>query len=102
MQQPPAMTISLQCPNSPSLQAPPGVLPSSPIARASRGYAFTGVPTVPVTIAWGTRDRILAYRQAAAARRGLPEARHVDLPGSGHVPMSDDPDLVADLILTTT
>jgi pimeloyl-ACP methyl ester carboxylesterase len=72
------------------------------VARASRGYTFTGVPTVPVTIAWGTRDRILAYRQAAVARRGLPDARHVDLPGCGHVPMSDDPELVAELILTTT
>ncbi|MDG4826540.1 alpha/beta fold hydrolase [Asanoa sp. WMMD1127] len=72
------------------------------VARASRGYAFTGAPTVPVTIAWGTRDLILRPRQAAVARRGLPNATHVDLPGCGHVPMSDDPDLVADLILTTT
>ncbi|MBX6723552.1 MAG: alpha/beta hydrolase, partial [Dactylosporangium sp.] len=27
---------------------------------------------------------------------------HVDLPGCGHVPMSDDPDLVASVILATT
>ncbi|GIF71981.1 alpha/beta fold hydrolase [Asanoa siamensis] len=72
------------------------------VARASRGYAFTGAPAVPVTVAWGTRDLILRYSQAAVARRGLPNARHVDLPGCGHVPMSDDPDLVADLILATT
>ncbi|GIF67560.1 hydrolase [Asanoa ishikariensis] len=72
------------------------------VARASRGYAFTGQPTVPVTVAWGTRDLILRPRQSAVARRGLPHARHVDLAGCGHVPMSDDPDLVADLILTTT
>jgi pimeloyl-ACP methyl ester carboxylesterase len=72
------------------------------IARASRGYAFTGEPTVPVTVAWGTRDLILRPRQAAVARLGLPHARHVNLDGCGHVPMSDDPDLVADLILTTT
>ncbi|SNT59284.1 Pimeloyl-ACP methyl ester carboxylesterase [Asanoa hainanensis] len=72
------------------------------IARASRGYAFTGQPTVPVTVAWGTRDLILRPSQAVVARRGLPHARHVDLVGCGHVPMSDDPDLVADLILTTT
>lgn len=72
------------------------------VVRASRGYTFTGAPAVPVTIAWGTRDLILPHRQAAAARRGLPDARHVDLPGCGHVPMSDDPDLVADVILRTT
>ncbi|MEV4537047.1 alpha/beta fold hydrolase [Asanoa sp. NPDC049518] len=72
------------------------------VARASRGYAFTGRPTVPITVAWGTRDLILRPRQSAVARRDLPDARHVELVGCGHVPMSDDPDLVADLILTTT
>jgi pimeloyl-ACP methyl ester carboxylesterase len=72
------------------------------VARAGRTYAFRGAPTVPVTVAWGTRDRILPYRQAARARAALPEARHVELPGCGHVPMSDDPDLVASVILETT
>jgi pimeloyl-ACP methyl ester carboxylesterase len=72
------------------------------VARASRGYAFSSAPTVPVTVGWGTNDLILRHRQAAVARRGLPQARHVDLTGCGHVPMSDDPDLVADLILATT
>ena len=72
------------------------------IARAGRGYAFGGTPAVPVTVAWGTRDRILPYRQARLARTRLPDARHVDLTGCGHVPMHDDPDLVASVILTTT
>jgi pimeloyl-ACP methyl ester carboxylesterase len=72
------------------------------VARAGRGYAFAGAPTVPITIAWGTRDRILPYRQAAVARRRLPDARHVELVGCGHVPMHDDPDLVAGVILATT
>jgi pimeloyl-ACP methyl ester carboxylesterase len=57
---------------------------------------------VPVTIAWGTRDRLFRPRQAGRARDRLPAARHVLLPGCGHVPMSDDPDLVASVILTTT
>ncbi|GAA4435224.1 alpha/beta fold hydrolase [Phytohabitans houttuyneae] len=72
------------------------------VARAGRAYLYRGAPTVPVTIAWGTRDRILLYRQAARARTALPDARHVDLPGCGHVPMSDNPDLVASVILETT
>jgi pimeloyl-ACP methyl ester carboxylesterase len=72
------------------------------VARAGRSYSFRGAPTVPVTVAWGTRDKILLYRQAARARAALPEARHVDLPGCGHVPMGDDPELVASVILATT
>jgi pimeloyl-ACP methyl ester carboxylesterase len=54
---------------------------------------------VPVTIGWGTRDRLLIPRQAERARALLPRARHVPLPGCGHIPMSDDPDGVAALIL---
>ncbi len=74
----------------------------STVARHAHTYAFHAIPQVPATVAWGTRDRILLYRQAARARRRLPGARHVDLPGCGHVPMSDAPDLVASTILATT
>ena len=53
---------------------------------------------VPVTVAWGERDRLLPYRlQAPRARRMLPEARHVTL-GAGHVPFFDDPRAVAAVI----
>lgn len=54
---------------------------------------------VPVTIAWGTHDRLLPPRQAVVARARLPEARHIPLPGCGHVPMTDNPQLVADVLL---
>lgn len=54
---------------------------------------------VPVTIAWGTRDRMLPPRQALVAKERLPYARLVALPGCGHVPMTDDPQLVADVLL---
>jgi pimeloyl-ACP methyl ester carboxylesterase len=72
------------------------------VARAGLQYRFRGAPTVPVTVAWGTRDRILPYRQAALARRLLPGARHVTLPACGHVPMHDNPELVTSVILATT
>jgi len=54
---------------------------------------------IPVTIGWGTSDRLLPFRQATAAQVSLPLARLVRLPGCGHVPMTDDPDLVADVLL---
>jgi len=54
--------------------------------------------SVPVTIAWGARDRLLPYRlQAPRARRMLPSATHVTL-GAGHVPFYDDPAAVAAVI----
>jgi pimeloyl-ACP methyl ester carboxylesterase len=46
---------------------------------------------VPITIAWGVRDRLLVYRlQAPRARAALPFATHLAL-GAGHVPFHDDP-----------
>ena len=59
------------------------------------------VPSCPCTVAWGDRDRLLiSSRQAPRARRAMPEARHVALHGCGHVPMWDDPELVAQAILS--
>ncbi|MFE2441396.1 alpha/beta fold hydrolase [Streptomyces sp. NPDC059426] len=57
------------------------------------------IPDVPVTIAWGSRDRVLPRRQGVRAKRVIPGARLVRLPGCGHVPMNDDPALVARVIL---
>ncbi|KAA1427687.1 alpha/beta fold hydrolase [Nocardioides antri] len=54
---------------------------------------------IPVTIAWGTKDRVLMPYQGRRARKQMPEAEHVWLDGSGHVPMSDDVDGVVDVLL---
>jgi pimeloyl-ACP methyl ester carboxylesterase len=68
--------------------------------RAGATVRFTdGLPGVPVTLGWGTRDWLLVRRQGVRAKRIIPAARLVRLPGCGHVPMSDDPALVARVIL---
>lgn len=72
-----------------------------PVARAGRTYAYTGKPTIPVTVAWGEHDRILPLSQATRARELLPDATHLTLRGCGHVPMSDDPTQVAEVIRST-
>lgn len=54
---------------------------------------------VPVTIAWGEKDRLLPARQARHAARLIPGARIVILRDCGHVPMYDDPDQVARVLL---
>ena len=57
----------------------------------------------PVTIAWSEHDRILPMREGMpVARRLVPSARFVILPGVGHVPMLDDPAMVAEVVLRTT
>jgi pimeloyl-ACP methyl ester carboxylesterase len=57
------------------------------------------VPGIPVTVAWGTRDLLLVRRQGVRAKRIIPKARLIRLPGCGHVPMNDDPALVARVLL---
>lgn len=74
----------------------------APTVRAGRSYNCRAVPVVPTTIAWGEKDRILPPRQVRTARGRIPDARFVRLPGCGHVPMIDDPDLVAQVVLDGT
>jgi pimeloyl-ACP methyl ester carboxylesterase len=77
-----------------------GAVGFSPTLRAGRGIRFTGkVQEVPATIAWGTNDRLLRSSQAVRAQQALPNARFVWLHGCGHVPMADDPELVARVLL---
>jgi pimeloyl-ACP methyl ester carboxylesterase len=54
---------------------------------------------VPVTIAWGAKDRLLLPRQGRRAARMIPGARLVTLSGCGHVPTYDDPEQVARVLL---
>ncbi|WP_425836649.1 alpha/beta fold hydrolase [Streptomyces fractus] len=71
--------------------------------EAGRSVLFQDdIQELPVTIAWGARDRLLVRRQGVRAKHVIPQARLVKLPGCGHVPMNDDPALVARVILDGT
>ncbi len=52
--------------------------------------------TIPVTIAWGTEDRLVGPPRPERMPAG---ARYVELEGVGHTPTWDDPPLIADLLL---
>jgi pimeloyl-ACP methyl ester carboxylesterase len=68
--------------------------------RSGRSVQFTDdIVGTPVTVAWGNRDRLLIPRQGVRAKSVIPRARLVRLPGCGHVPMNDDPALVARVVL---
>jgi pimeloyl-ACP methyl ester carboxylesterase len=56
---------------------------------------------VPVTVAWGDKERLIPPK--GRRRDELPpQTRYVTLEGCGHVPMWDDPELVARTILEGT
>jgi len=58
---------------------------------------------VPITVAWAEHDNIFPPdHHVPEARSRLPQAEVVRLPDVGHVPMFDDPALVAVTILRTT
>lgn len=81
---------------SEALANAPGFMPA---LRHGLNVRYHATIDVPVTIAWGTRDRLLPPWQAARANRAVPGVRGVWLPGCGHVPMGDDPAMVAGVIL---
>jgi pimeloyl-ACP methyl ester carboxylesterase len=73
----------------------------APTLAAGDKIIFTGrVHDVPVTIAWGTRDLLFWRPRAKSVLRLIPHVRLLRLPGCGHVPMNDNPELVAHVLLT--
>jgi pimeloyl-ACP methyl ester carboxylesterase len=84
-----------------TLQHTPAIKASLQAGRAP--HLFTGnIPDIPVTIAWGTHDRLLPPHQATRAHTMIPHAHLVPLPGCGHIPMLDAAELVAHTILHAT
>jgi pimeloyl-ACP methyl ester carboxylesterase len=68
---------------------------------ALRAYEFSDAQEVkvPVTVAWGAKDRLLRPRQARRAAHAIPRARVLLMDGCGHVPTWDDPEQVARVLL---
>jgi pimeloyl-ACP methyl ester carboxylesterase len=65
--------------------------------------SLPAVREYPVRLVWGDRDRVLPFDDFGAPMLlRLPGAELVRLRGVGHVPMSDDPAGVAELILEVT
>ena len=75
----------------------PGFLPTLR-ATAHRHYRSSAPIAAPVTVAFGSRDRLLLPGTSRHVEQLPPGATVVALPGCGHVPMSDDPPAVAALL----
>ena len=60
-------------------------------------------PGVPLTIAWPQEDRLLPFeRYGRAWQAAAPFAKWETMPGVGHVPNYDEPELVARQVLAAT
>jgi pimeloyl-ACP methyl ester carboxylesterase len=66
--------------------------------RAMRTHVFdpAGYPNLPVTLAWGELDRLVAPPRPERRPAG---SRYLALPGVGHTPTWDDPELIAETLL---
>ncbi|MEU8251497.1 alpha/beta fold hydrolase [Nonomuraea sp. NPDC048916] len=92
----------------PSRLSPTALVAATQALGTSTGFdatleSFAGMmppapPKAPITIAWGEHDRLLLRRQAVRAAKWSGQRVKL-LKGCGHVPMSDDPELVAKVLL---
>jgi pimeloyl-ACP methyl ester carboxylesterase len=70
-------------------------------ATLDRHYESGAAIAAPVTVAFGSKDRLVLRRWRRLDE--LPDGTQVGtLPGCGHVPMTDDPAAVIGLILEAT
>jgi pimeloyl-ACP methyl ester carboxylesterase len=67
-------------------------------ATAHRHVEVGDIGSAPVTVAFGSRDRVLLRSQSRHLERLPAGTRSVVLPGCGHLPMADDPPAVVGLI----
>jgi pimeloyl-ACP methyl ester carboxylesterase len=75
----------------------PGYADASALMRAGRIEDLKGI-RVPITLAWAEEDTLV--RNKPLPTKALPKrVDQVLLPGCGHVPTWDDPELVARVVL---
>ena len=75
-----------------------------PLLEDACGRRAEGFDSIvcPVLVAWGDRDAVLPFAQSERFLDALPEARLVGLPGLGHLPMWEEPERLAALVLEHT
>jgi len=74
---------------------------SSPTFVPPTGRSHRWTRCHPITIAWGEKETLLPVEAHGKTER-IPQASIKTVPGVSHVPMIDDPGLVARTILAVT
>jgi pimeloyl-ACP methyl ester carboxylesterase len=55
--------------------------------------ALTGLVAIPTLLIWGDRDRAVGLNSARELQRTLPQSRLLVLPGVGHIPFEEMPEV---------
>jgi len=55
--------------------------------------SLTGLAAKPTLLIWGDRDRAVGLSSARELQRTLPQSRLIVLPGVGHIPFEEMPEL---------
>ena len=69
-----------------------------PYDRKLRGRL--GRATVPTLVVWGEQDRLISLAHGQAYVESLPDARLVVVPGAGHYPYLEQPEVFAEAVNT--
>jgi len=69
-----------------------------PYDRKLRGRL--GRATVPTLVVWGEQDRLISLAHGQAYVESLPDARLVVVPGAGHYPYLEQPEVFAEAVST--
>ena len=81
----------------------PVVDPLLRVLHRTRSQPLPADRDYPVRLVWAEQDRVLPFKHFGSPMlERLPGAELIRLSGVGHVPMSDDPARVAELILEVT
>jgi pimeloyl-ACP methyl ester carboxylesterase len=68
-------------------------------AAERTGFRDGALIRVPVTVAFGSRDRVIPPVLARRRRQLPPQTRWIEIKEAGHVPMFDQPGAVVALLL---
>ena len=72
------------------------------LTNAGHHFELLDPPPCPIAVYWSERDRVFPEQiYGAVARERIPGAQYQVLAAVGHVPMIDDPAVVAAAISTT-
>ena len=57
-------------------------------------YEKVGKTDIPVLLFWGEEDQVIPYDRSGKVRSAIPQTKFVSVPGAGHIPQYEKPEVV--------